>query len=392
MPSFTDQLIPFIRDLYGTDAFIPLHVPTIGELEKRRVMETLESGMVSSVGEHVQEFEKRVADFTGAGSAVGVVNGTAALHTCLVLAGVEPGDEVITQSLTFVATCNAISYQGASPVFVDVERETLGMCPDALRAFLEENAVRGDDGLCRNRHTGNVVRACVPMHTFGHPLRIREVAEVCLEWGIRLIEDAAESLGSLRDSVHTGNTGWVSALSFNGNKTITTGGGGMVLTSDEEVARTVRHLTTTAKKPHSYLYHHDRVGYNYRLPAINAALGCAQMEQLPDMLANKRETAGAYREWFAETEYAFLDEPEGCRSNFWLNAFLCRDRAERDRILEETNAAGVMTRPIWEPMHTLPMFRDCARGPMEVTEWLGDRVVNIPSSVRGTRGKTNVEH
>lgn len=382
MPFDTENFISFVRELYGTKEFIPLHVPTIGEREKARVMETLETGFVSSVGVHVQEFEERVAEFTGTGHAVAVVNGTAALHTCLILAGVEPGDEVITQSLTFVATCNAISYQRAIPLFVDVAQETLGMCPDALRAFLEMNAVREDDGGCRNRETGRIIRACIPMHTFGHPLRIAEVADVCRKWGIVLIEDAAESLGSYRSDSHTGNCGQMSAVSFNGNKTITTGGGGMVLTKDLELANRARHFTTTAKKPHPYLYHHDMIGYNYRLPALNAALGCAQMESLPGFLKNKRETAAAYREWFAQTDNMFLDEPEMCRSNFWLNGFLCADQTEREVVLRKTNTAGVMTRPIWEPMHRLSMFRDCPRGPLDTTEWLAERVVNVPSSVR----------
>jgi aminotransferase in exopolysaccharide biosynthesis len=311
-----------------------------------------------------------------------MVNGTSALHTCLILAGVDSGDEVITQSLTFVATCNAISYQQAVPVFVDVERSTLGMCPEALSAFLKEHAVREDNGTCRNRETGRVLRACVSMHTFGHPCRIHEIKKVCEEWGLVLIEDAAESLGSFCSGVHTGNTGKLAALSFNGNKTITTGGGGMVMCHEEDVAQTARHLTTTAKQSHPYLYHHDRIGYNYRLPALNAALGCAQMERLPDFLENKRKTATAYRSWFKGEGHVFVDEPIGCQSNFWLNAFLCENQCERNEVLEQTNAAGVMTRPVWEPMHTLPMFRNCPRGPLSVTEWLARRLVNIPSSVK----------
>jgi len=380
--SFAEKFVPFVRELYETDGFIPLHVPVIRELERKRVLETLETGFVSSVGEHVQELEKRMEAFTGGEHAVAVVNGTAALHTCLILAGVKPGEEVITQSLTFVATCNAISYQHATPVFVDVNRETLGLCPEALREFLETSAEIREDGGCYNRDTGRRIRACVPMHTFGHPVRVEELAAICADWGVALIEDAAESLGSGRKGVHTGNVGVVSAFSFNGNKTITTGGGGVVLTRNHKLADEARHLTTTAKKPHPYLYQHDRVGYNYRMPALNAALGCAQLEGLPAFLANKRETALAYREWFAEAGREFVDQPEGCESNFWLNAFLCEDRAERDGFLQQSNDAGVMARPIWEPMHTLPMFSKAPRGSLTMTEWLADRVVNIPSSVR----------
>lgn len=378
----TTSLINFIRSLYPERDFIPLHIPCFRESEPRRVLETLETGFVSSVGVHVQEFEQRIADFTGISYAVGVVNGTAALHTCLRLAGVEPGDEVITQSLTFVATCNAISYQRAEPVFVDVERATLGMCPDALRAFLEKNAEVDIDGNCRNRQTGAVIRACLPMHTFGHPVRLHEIAAVCEEYGLMLIEDAAESLGSFYNGKHTGQVGRVAALSFNGNKIITTGGGGMILTNDEDLAARARHLTTTAKKPHPYLYQHDEIGYNYRMPALNAALGCAQMESLPRFVEEKRQRAAQYAVWFAGQGRDFITEPSGCESNYWLNAFLCENRTERNRVLEETNAAGVMTRPIWEPMHTLPMFKDCIRGPLPVTEALADQVVNVPSSVR----------
>jgi aminotransferase in exopolysaccharide biosynthesis len=373
------SLISFVKTLYPEQDFIPLHIPRFTALETARVMETLESGFVSSVGSHVREFEEKIEAFTGAAHAISTVNGTAALHTCLVLAGVQPEDEVITQSLTFVATCNAIRYQFAHPVFVDVERSTLGMSPDALSAFLEEHAVREDSGLCRNKTTGRILRACVPMHTFGHPVRLNEIAEICERWGITLIEDAAESLGSFYKGKHSGNTGKLAALSFNGNKIITTGGGGMILTNDAELAQRAKHITTTAKQPHPYLYNHDTVGYNYRLPALNAALGCAQMESLPGMIEEKRQRAERYTEWFKNHDRDFIVEPNDCASNYWLNAFLCKDRTERDVFLNETNQNGVMTRPIWEPMHTLPMFRDCQQGPLPVTEHLADCLVNLPS-------------
>lgn len=373
------DLIEFIRSLYPGQDFIPLHVPRFSQRETERVLETLSSGFVSTSGVHVQEFERRIAAYTGADHAVAVLNGTAALHTCLKLAGVEPEDEVITQSLTFVATCNAIRYQFAHPVFVDVERATLGMSPEALSAFLEEHAVREDCGRCRNKTTGRILRACVPMHTFGHPVRIDEIAGICDRWGLVLIEDAAEAMSSFSKGRHAGTVGRLGALSFNGNKIITTGGGGMVLTNDAALAERALHLTTSAKKPVPYHYYHDDVGHNYRLPALNAALGCAQMEALPDFLQEKRRLAELYADWFEGQDRAFVREPEDCASNYWLNAFLCENREERNRFLEETNGAGVMTRPVWEPMHTLPMYQDCLRGPLPVTEHLAERLINLPS-------------
>ncbi|MCC5865167.1 MAG: LegC family aminotransferase [Wenzhouxiangella sp.] len=378
---FVQALVRQVRSEYRTDEFIPLHAPLIGRREREVVMETLETGFVSSVGRHVGDFEQAVADYTGSPYAVATVNGTAALHMCLILAGVEANDEVITQSITFVATCNAIRYCKAVPVLVDIDRSTLGMCPDALAAWLEDNAELADDGSCRNRQTGRRIRACVPMHNFGHPVRIERLAEVCERWGLVMIEDAAESLGSFYRGRHTGRFCRLAAISFNGNKIITTGGGGMILTDDEAVARRAKHLTTTAKQPHPWLYIHDETGYNYRLPALNAALGCAQMERLLSFVERKRELAGRYAEWFQATDYPFVHEPEGARSNYWFNAFLCRDRAERDQVLEQTNQAGVMTRPVWTPMHTLNLFQDCPTGPMPNADWLNDRLVNIPSSV-----------
>lgn len=379
--AFVKALVRQVRAEYRTDAFIPLHAPQIGERERELVMETLETGFVSSVGRHVGDFEQAVADYTGAAHAVATVNGTAALHMCLILAGVESNDEVITQSITFVATCNAIRYCKAVPVLIDIDRATLGLCPDALAAWLEENAELGDDGSCRNRHSGRRIRACVPMHNFGHPARIDRLAEVCAAWRLEMIEDAAESLGSFYRDRHTGRFSRLAAISFNGNKIITTGGGGMILTDDEALAKKARHLTTTAKRPHPWLYIHDETGYNYRLPALNAALGCAQMERLAGFVERKRELAVRYAEWFQSTDYPFVHEPKGARSNYWFNAFLCRDRAERDQVLELTNQAGVMTRPVWTPMHTLELFRDCPTGPMPNASWLDDRLVNIPSSV-----------
>lgn len=378
---FAEDLVAFVRTLYGTSDFIPLHAPRFDARDVEYVREAVESGFVSTVGRHVTEFEQAVMAYTGAAHAVATVNGTSALHAALLVAGVQPGEEVITQSITFVATCNAIRYCTAEPVFVDIEAATLGMAPESLLAFLEAHAERRDDGLCWNRTTGRVIRACVPMHNGGHPVRIDHIAGICQEWGLVLVEDAAESLGSFYQGRHTGRTGALAALSFNGNKILTTGGGGMILTDDVALAERARHLTTTAKQPHPYLYQHDEVGFNYRLPALNAALGCAQMEKLPDYVERKRALALRYGEWFDARGVPFVREPEGARSNYWFNAFLAEDRAQRDALLAYTNAEGVMTRPLWTPMHSLPIYTGCQRTELPVSESLESRLVNVPSSV-----------
>lgn len=372
-------LIRFVRDCYASEAFIPLHTPTFAGNEQAYVADTIASTIVSSVGAYVDRFEADMAAFTGSPRAVTTMNGTAALHLALKLVGVVPGDLVITQPLTFIATCNAIAYCGAEPVFVDVDRETLGLSPVALEAWLTENALRDDDGRCIG-HDGRVVRACVPMHTFGHPADLDGLVDVCTRWGITMIEDAAESLGSFYKGRHTGLFGAIGTLSFNGNKVITTGGGGMILT-DTETGHRAKHLTTTAKVPHAYEYVHDSVGYNYRLPNLNAALGCAQLEQLDDLLARKRNLADAYRSHLDGSMLTFVSEPKDCRSNYWLNAVICRDRAHRDALLTETNNNGVMTRPIWTLMNHLEIYAACRRGPLDTAEWLEQRVVNLPSSV-----------
>lgn len=378
--AFAGDLVRHVRAEFGTEDFIPLHAPSFGKIEREMVLETLETGFVSSVGRHVGDFEQAIAGYTGAGYAVATVNGTAALHICLLLADVSPGEEVITQSVTFVATCNAIRYCFAEPVLVDIERETLGMSPESLQSWLEDNCEIRDDGRCWNKTTERIVRACVPMHNFGHPVRIREIAAICQSWNLVLIEDAAESLGSLDGDLHTGRVGRCAAISFNGNKIITTGGGGMIITDDEELAVQAKHLTTTAKIPHPWLYQHDQVGYNYRLPALNAALGCAQMRRLPDYVERKRALAGRYAEWFAQTPWSFFAERSGTRANFWFNSFLARDREERDSILNFTNENGVMTRPVWTPMHTLDLYSGCQQADLTNCEWINDRLVNIPSS------------
>lgn len=375
------EIIDFIRNLYQTAEFIPLHEPKFVGNEKAYLIDCIDSTFVSSVGKYVDRFEQMMADYTGAKYAVATVNGTAALHIALKLVGVDQGDEVITQSLSFVATCNAISYCGAKPVFVDVDRETLGMSPDSLRAFLTAETTLTSAG-CINNSTGKRIAAAVPMHTFGHPCRIDEIAKICQEFGIPLIEDAAESLGSYFQGKHTGTFGKLAAFSFNGNKTITTGGGGMIITDDEALAKRAKHITTTAKCPHPYEFVHDEIGYNYRLPNLNAALGCAQMESLPRLLESKRSIASSYAEFFSASNITFVEEPVQAQSNHWLNALILEDKQSRDVFLNEINEAGVMSRPIWRLMNELTMFHNCQSANLSNSKWLEERVVNIPSSAR----------
>ncbi len=376
------EITDFIHQLYGTEDFVPLSVPRFVGNEKKYLEECIDSTYVSSVGPFVDRFEEEIARYTGAAKAVVCVSGTNALHMAMLLAGVERGDEVLTQALTFIATCNAISYIGAHPVFIDVDRETLGLSPDALSAWLERYATIAG-GVCRNRRTGRRIRACIPMHTFGHPVRIEEIARICADWGIELIEDAAESIGSRYHGRHTGTFGRIGALSFNGNKTLTTGGGGMLLFNDPELGARAKHLTTQAKVPHRWEFRHDAIGYNYRMPNINAALGCAQLENLDRMIASKREVAAEYARFFAGREdMRFFTECEGCFSNYWLNVVFLPSRTEREAFLEYTNDHGIMTRPVWELMYDLPMFEGCERDAQQNTRWLADRIVNIPSSPR----------
>lgn len=373
-------LIDFVREQYRSNDFIPLHAPVFSGRERQYVVDTIDSTFVSSVGAYVDCFERDVAAYTTSPCAVATMNGTAALHIALKLAGVEPGDLVITQPLTFVATCNAIAYCGAEPVFVDVDRDTLGLSPQALEEWLQIHAHVGDDGVCRTRAEGRAIRACLPMHTFGHPANLAGLVEVTYHWQLALVEDAAESLGSLYKGRHTGTFGMLGTLSFNGNKIITTGGGGMIL-ADEILGARAKHITTTAKRPHPYEYFHDEVGYNYRLPNINAALGCAQLEQLETFVANKRELASRYAAYFSDSDIQFVTEPTGCRSNYWLNAVVCDTLEQRDALLKSTNDSGVMTRPIWALMNRLPGYARCLQGPLTNAEWLEARVVNLPSSV-----------
>ena len=376
------EITEYIHALYGTDGFVPLSVPVFKGNEKKYMEECIDSTFVSSVGKFVDRFEEMVAEYTGAKKAVVCVSGTNALHMAMMLVGVERDDEVLTQALTFIATCNAISYIGAHPVFIDVDRDTMGLSPKAVQSWLENNAELRN-GECYNKTTGRRIKCCVPMHTFGHPVHIEELVEVCKNWNIELVEDAAESIGSFYKGKHTGTFGKVGAISFNGNKTNTTGGGGMLLLYAEELARHAKHLTTQAKVPHRWEFRHDHIGYNYRMPNINAALGCAQMEHLEEYVLNKRETAEKYAEFFKGIEgVEFFEEPADCRANYWLNVVILKDKEAQLKFLEYTNDNGVMTRPIWELMNRLPMFEHCQNDGLKNTIWFADRVVNIPSSVR----------
>jgi perosamine synthetase len=361
---------------------VVLHQPQFSGNEWSYVKECLDTGWVSSVGAYVDRFEHELAQFTGVKRAIAVVNGTAALHICLKLVGVGAGDEVLIPTLTFVATANAVIYCGAIPHFVDSELGTLGIDPRRLGSHLDEIAEVRKDG-CYNKQTGNRIKAVVPMHTFGHPVDLDLMAEVCERYRITMVEDAAESLGSFYKGKHTGNWGRVSALSFNGNKVITTGGGGAILTNDEELGRLAKHMTTTARVTHPWELSHDMVGYNYRLPNINAALGCAQLEQLPSFLEKKRTLSDRYKAAFKDVHgITFMSEPEQTKSNYWLNVLLIDEQFEsqRDALLELTNKNGIQTRPVWTLMHRLPMFNQCPRMDLSVAEGIARRLINIPSS------------
>ncbi len=376
------KTVDFIHQLYHTEEFVPLHVPCFVGKEKEYLNECIDCTFVSSVGKFVDRFEEVTAAYTGAKRAVVCVNGTNALHMAMILVGVERDDEVITQALTFIATCNAISYIGAHPVFLDVDRDTMGLSPKAVKAWLMVNAeIRNDQ--CYNKRTGRRVKACIPMHTFGHPMKIDELVAICQEYHLELVEDAAESLGSFYKGQHTGTFGRVGVLSYNGNKTITTGGGGMLLFQEKELGAFAKHLTTQSKVPHRWDFVHDHVGYNYRMPNINAALGCAQMENLEHFIQNKRETAEKYKAFFADIEdIEFFTEPQDAQSNYWLNVVLLKDKEAQQAFLEYSNGHGVMTRPIWQLMNKLPMFQYCETDGLVNTQWFEERVVNIPSSVR----------
>ena len=368
-----------LEDFYGKEDFYPLHIPVFDHVEQQYLKECIESTFVSSVGKQIDEVEKMLVEFTGAKYAVAVVNGTAAQQVALRLAGVEKDTEVITQAMTFVATTNAILYNGAIPVFVDVDKENMGLCPKSLRDFLEINAEM-KNGQCFNKTSGKRISAVTPMHTFGFAASIIEIKAVCDEWNIPLVEDSAEAVGSFLDGKHLGTFGLLGVLSFNGNKVITAGGGGAILTNDEELAKKAKYLTTTAKVPHKWEYVHDEMGYNFRMPNLNASLLKAQLEKLPTLLASKRELTNRYIEFFSDKSIEFKTEQAPNKTNYWLNTILLENRAERDEFLEATNSNGIMTRPAWTLMNELPMFKECQTTDLTNSIWLADRIVNITSS------------
>ena len=371
----------FVRDKFNTNEFIPLHVPTFIGNEEKYVNNTIKSTFVSSVGKYVDKFELDLSSFLKAKRSVAVVNGTSALQIALKLAGVKENDEVITQSLTFVATANAIKYNNAHPVFVDVDIDTMGLSPTALANFLDEFGDIRKDG-CYNKFSGRRIGACMPMHSFGFPVHIDELVIVCNKWNIPIVEDAAEALGSKYKNIYTGNFGLISAISFNGNKIATTGGGGAIITNNESIANKAKHITTTAKTPHPYEYHHDELGYNFRMPNLNAALGCAQLENLNFFLKSKRNLANEYNEIFKSNSIKFRTELKNTVANYWLMCIELENRRDRDVFLQKTNKNNIMTRPIWQLMHRLPMYKNCQKDEQINSIFLEDRIVNIPSSAR----------
>lgn len=375
-----DDFIIFIRKVYNTKGVIPLHEPKFIGNEKKYLKKCIDTTFVSSVGKFVDELEKKIAKYTGVKYAVATTNGTSALHISLILAGVEQDDEVITQPLNFIASCNAISYCKAKPIFIDVDIDTMGLSPIALKSFLENNTIIKNKK-CINKKTKKTIKACVPMHSYGHPCRIDEIKKILKKYYIFLIEDAAESLGSFYKKKHTGTFGKLGIISFNGNKIITSGGGGCIITNDKVLAKKAKHLTTTAKVPHQWNFNHDMIGYNYRMPNLNAALLVAQFENFKFFLKNKRKLAKKYEVFFEKTKYNFFKEAKNSKSNYWLNSIILQNKKKRDEFLEVTNSNGIMTRPIWVLMNKLPMFKNLKYDNLKNSKWLSDRVVNIPSSV-----------
>ncbi|MGX9984907.1 LegC family aminotransferase [Soonwooa purpurea] len=376
-----NQIVSFVRDQYKTDKFIPLHEPRFRGNEKKYLLETIDSTFVSSVGAYVDQFEGMMQEITGTEKAIAVVNGTASLQVALRIAGVNAGDEVITQALTFIATANAIAYNQATPIFLDVDLDTMGLSPKAVSEFLEEFGEMRD-GVCYNKKTGKKISACMPMHTFGFPVHLDELLLVCNHWGIPVVEDAAESLGSFYKGKHTGSIGLVGGFSFNGNKTVTCGGGGAIVTNNVELGQHAKYLTTTAKRPHPYEFFHDELGYNFRMPNLNAALACAQLEELNGFIEDKRKLALEYADLFSGLGIKFRQETPDTKANYWLMCVELEDKANRENFLKYTNAHGVMTRPIWNLMYRLPMYEHCQRDAQRNAEFLEERIVNIPSSVR----------
>lgn len=375
-----ESTIKFIRELYNTKDVIPLHVPSFTEIEKEYICEAIESTYVSSVGKYVDRFEMELKSYTGAKSVVATSSGTSALHSSLYALGVKPGDFVITQSLTFVATCNVLYHMCVDPIFIDVSRTSMGLCPEALGEWLDEHAMISEIGECLHKKSERKISAIVPMHTFGHPVDMDALLLIASKWKIPLVEDAAESLGSYYKGKHTGTLGRFGVLSFNGNKIITTGGGGAILCNESGDGKKVKHLTSTAKVSHPYEFFHDEAGFNYRMPNLNAALGCGQMKSLMHYIEKKRELASQYQSFFKHTQFEFMEEPEYAKSNYWLNTIKCPSKDVRDSFLELTNRKGVLTRPVWALMSKLPMYSEALRGSLKVSEDLEATLVNIPSS------------
>jgi perosamine synthetase len=375
------EAISFIQEIYKSKDFIPLHVPTFGGNEKKYLNETIDTTFVSSVGAYVDQFEEMMCVISKTKKAVAVVNGTAGIQIALRLVGVKAGDEIITQALTFVATANAIAYNGASPIFLDVDIDTMGLSPKAVEEFLKEFGDLREDG-CYNKKSGKKISACLPMHTFGFPVHLEELKNVCDAWNIPIVEDAAESLGSEYKNKPTGSIGKIGVFSFNGNKIVTCGGGGAIVTNDLQLGVKGKYLTTTAKVPHAYEFFHDELGFNFRMPNLNAALACAQLEQLNLFLENKRELALEYKSFFEASDIKFRTETPETKANYWLMCVELENLKERDLFLSETNNAKVMTRPIWQLMYRLPMYQHCQRDEQLNAQFLEERIVNIPSSVR----------
>ena len=376
-----DEFINFTRNIYGTKKIIPLHEPKFFGNEKKYVNQCIDTTFVSSVGKFVDKFEKKIAKYTGAKYAVATTNGTAALHISLILAGVKQDDEVITQPLNFIASCNAISYCNAKPIFIDVDKDTMGLSPSALRSFLEKNT-KIKNKKCINKKTKKIIKACIPMHSYGHPCRIEEIKKLLTKYHIFLIEDASESLGSFYKKKHTGTFGKLGIISFNGNKIVTAGGGGCIITNDKILAKKAKHITTTAKIPHKWNFNHDMIGYNYRMPNLNAALLIAQLENLNIFLKKKRLLSKKYEDFFKNSDYIFFKELNVCKSNYWLNSIILKNKKQKKKFLKITNSNGVMTRPVWKLMNKLTMFKDCQHGDLKNAIFLEERVVNIPSSVK----------
>jgi len=373
--------VSVIRNQFDTVDFIPLHVPQFWGNEKKYLLDTIDSTFVSSVGAYVDRVEEQIAQLTSVARATAVVNGTAGLQVALRIAGVMPGDEVLTQALTFVATANAIAYNHATPIFLDVDHDTMGLSPIAVRAFLEEFGELREKG-CFNKKTDKRISACMPMHTFGFMCRIDEIVAICAEWGIPVVEDAAEALGSSYKNRSAGTFGQTGVFSFNGNKIITSGGGGVIVSSDPHFAARAKYLTTTAKIPHKWEYVHDELGYNFRMPNLNAALLSAQLEQFDAYKASKRELFEAYKADFQSTGLQLVPIPENTDWNYWLISVMLENKEQRDEFLKDTNDQGVMTRPIWQLMYRLPMYAGCQRDGQSNAEYLEERIVNIPSSAR----------